>query len=544
VPTVVFTSGAKYRFDGAKIFVTNNLDINQAGTETRFNQDVQAGSLTVNNALLGIAAEKIVSVQGDAVLNQATLEIGTGEANTSAGKISVAGKATISGGIVNLYGAQRRGIQYLFLEAGELVVDPVAGGFVLGATANGQRGILSYDTAIDKYWVMIEGLLVDHNQHAFTHNQRHIGGYLNELSPRVNEFNDMNDVLMQFENLAANAPVRYRFAMDETVGNIYASTGSASIQNTTIANRTIATYLRRPPLSEVIPCHICRGVCQHLVGKPTSWITAVGMGGTTQSDSTGHGYSQSSGGSVFGVDLMRRVGFHFGFYGSAMENVLTSKNIREHSRSHEFMGGFYFRADNSIGYLLLNNGYGFNQYKTDRTMTEFGSRQARSSNNSFNSTVYAELGTYYLDPIFRWHGYVGLQYAGVYQEAIHESGAGALNIIGEPVSETSMRGFLGVRTERFERTFLGGMISGDFNFAWMHECVGNHGAEFTGRFAGSPDDSLRYNVRGTDTGKDWAIFGASLGYDRGKTRFFGGYDAYLSGRQSLHSGTLGVVYVW
>ncbi|MDR1478580.1 MAG: autotransporter outer membrane beta-barrel domain-containing protein [Planctomycetaceae bacterium] len=544
VPTAVFSSGAKYRFSGAKIFVTNNLSITQAGTETRFNQDVQTGSLTVNNATLGIGANNIVSVQGDATLNQATLEIGTGDVDTSAGKISVAGKATISGGIVNLYGEQRTGIQYLFLEAGDLVIDPNAGGLVLGATANGQRGILSYDTNINKYWVMIEGLLIDHSRNAFTHNQRHLGSYLNALSPRVNEFNDMNNVLMKFENLAANSPVRYRSAMDETMGNIYASAGSASVQNTTIANRTIATYLRRPPLSEVIPCHICRGVCQHLINKPTSWITAIGMGGTTQNDSNSNGYSQSSGGSVFGVDIMRRIGVHFGFYGSAMENVLTSKNVREHSRSHEFMGGFYFRADNSIGYLLLNNGYGFNQYKTDRTMTEFDNRKARSSNDSFNSTVYAELGTYYLDPVFHWHGYVGLQYAGVYQEAVSEHGAGALDVIGEPVSTTSMRVFLGVRTERFERTLLGGMISGDFNFAWMHECIGRTQSEFTGRFAGSPDGSLRYKVSGTNTGRDWAIFGASIGYDFGRTRFFGSYDAYLSGYQSLHSGTLGVVYVW
>jgi hypothetical protein len=241
---------------------------------------------------------------------------------------------------------------------------------------------------------------------------------------------------------------------------------------------------------------------------------------------------------------MRRIGCHFGLYGSAMENVLTSKGIKEHSRSHEFMGGFYFRADNRIGYLLFNNGYGFNQYKTDRTMTEFENRQARSSHNSFNATVYSELGTYYLDPIFRWHGYIGLQYAGIYQEAVRESGAGSLNIIGDPTSTTSLRGFLGFRTERFERTFLGGMISGDFNFAWMHEYMGRTQTEFIGRFDGGPDSSLKYKVRGTDTGRDWAIFGASVGYDYGRIRFFGGYDAYLSGYQSLHTGTLGLVYVW
>jgi hypothetical protein len=541
-PTMTFSSGAKYRFSGATIFA-DSLVINQKGTETRFNQNVETDSLIINNALLGIAANNIVKVN-NATFNQATLEIGTGDDNTSAGKISVTNKAAISGGIVNVYGSQRRGIQYLFLEAKELEIDPLEGGFVLGATSDGRRGIVSYDTDLGKYWITIDGLLVDHSSNTFTHNQRNFGVYLNKLSPLVNVFNDMNDVLMIYENLSVNAPLSYRLAIDETVGNIYATAGSAGIQNTLIANRTLASYLRRPPLSEVIPCHLCQGVCQHLVGKPTSWITAIGMGATTQNDSNGHGYSQSSGGSIFGVDFMRRPSCHWGFYGSAMENVLTSKVIREHSRSHEFMAGFYFRADKSIGYWLFNNGYGFNQYKTDRTMTEFGGRKARSSHNSFNSTFYSELGTYYLDPVFRWHGYIGLQYAGIYQEAIQEREAGALNIIGDPTSTTSLRGFLGFRTERFERTFLGGMISGDFNFAWMHEYMGRTQTEFTGRFAGSPDSSLKYKVRGTDTGRDWAIFGASLGYDYGKTRFFGGYDAYLSGNQSLHSGTLGIVYVW
>ncbi|MDR1484583.1 MAG: autotransporter outer membrane beta-barrel domain-containing protein [Planctomycetaceae bacterium] len=551
-----FASGANYRFTGAKIFVTDNLSISQVGTTARFNQDVQAGSLTVNNATLGIAADKVVAVQGDAEFNHAILEIGTGEANTSAGKIKVAGKAAVTGGVVNVYGVQRRGVQYLFLEAGgSLEVDPVAGGFRLGATADGRRGVVSYDAAIKKYWVTIDGLLVDHTRNALTSNQRNLGGYLNELSPRVNEFNDMNSVLMVFEDLSENSQLHYRQALDETSGSIYATAGSAGIQNITIANRTIATYLRRPPLSEVIPCHLCRGVCQHLVGKPTSWVSAIGMGGSTQSDSNSSGYSQSSGGSVFGVDIMRRVGCHLGIYGSAMENVLTSRGIREHSRSHEFMCGYYFRADNRIGYLLFNNGYGFNQYKTDRTMSEFGNRQARSSHNSFNATFYGELGTYYLDPIFRWHGYIGMQYSGVYQESVRERGAGALNIIGDPTSTTSFRSLLGVRTERFERTLLGGMISGDFNFAWMHECVGRIKAEFTGRFEAEFTErfdvnqsdmysSLKYKVRGTSTGRDWAIFGASLGYDYGRLRFFGGYDAYLNGDQSIHSGTLGTVYVW
>jgi hypothetical protein len=555
--SAAITNGAKYRFSGAPIFVTNNLSITQTGTEARFAQNVQTNSLTVNNSLLGIAAECAVAVAGDAEFKNATLEIGTGETNTSAGKISVAGKATVSGGVVNIYGAQRSGIKYLFLEAGDLEVDAVAGGFVLGATANGQRGIVSYDANVDKYWVTISGLLVDHVSKALTPNQRNFGAYLNKLAPHITEFNDMNEVLGVFENLAVNAPLRYRSALDETAGNIYATAGSAGIQNTTIANRTIATYLRRPPLSEVVPCHICRGVCQHLIGKPTSWITIVGMGGATQNDSSGgYGYSQSSGGSVFGVDIMRRVGCHFGIYGSAMENVLTTRGIKEHSRSHEFMGGLYFRLDNSIGYFLLNNGYGFNQYKTDRTMYEFDYRKASSSHNSFNTTVYSELGTYYLDPIFHWHAYVGLQYAGNYQEAITEHGAGALDIISDPVSTTSMRGFLGVRTERFEKTFMGGMISGDFNFAWMHEYIGKTQTEFIGRFEGqfksnSPfeskknvDDSLKYKVKGTNTGRDWAIFGASLGYDYGRLRLFGGYDAYLSGYQSLHTGTLGAVYVW
>jgi uncharacterized protein with beta-barrel porin domain len=539
-----FENGAQYRFTGAKIFVTDNLKITNAGTIARFNQNVQTQKLTVNNATLGIAANTVVSVKNNAEFNQATLEIGTEESTTSAGKISVAGKASVSGGIINVSGTQRRGAQYLFLEANELEIDPVVGGFVLGATADGRRGIVSYDTTIKKYWITVDGLLVDHNQNALTLNQRNLGGYLNALSPRVNAFNDMNSVLMTFENLSENSPLRYQQALDETAGNIYASAGAASIQNTTIANRTIATYLRRPPLSEVIPCYICRGVCQHLVNKPTSWVTAVGMGGTTQSDSNSHGYSQSSGGSIFGIDIMRRVGCHFGFYGSAMENVLTSKGIREHSRSHEFMGGFYCRADNSIGYLLFNNGYGFNQYKTSRTMSEFNNRKARSSNDSFNSTFYGELGTYYLDPIFRWHAYVGLQYAGVYQEAVRENGAGALNIIGDKVSTGSMRSFLGFRTERFERLFLNGMISGDFNFAWMHEYLGRIQTEFTGRFEGSPDSTLKYTVLGARTGRDWAIFGASIGYDYGRIRVFGGYDAYLNGDQSLHTGTLGTVYVW
>jgi hypothetical protein len=58
------------------------------------------------------------------------------------------------------------------------------------------------------------------------------------------------------------------------------------------------------------------------------------------------------------------------------------------------------------------------------------------------------------------------------------------------------------------------------------------------------NSTSKYTVRGNDSGRDCAIIGTGLNYERNNWRLFSGYDAYVNDRQVLHTGNAGLAYGW
>jgi uncharacterized protein with beta-barrel porin domain len=81
----------------------------------------------------------------------------------------------------------------------------------------------------------------------------------------------------------------------------------------------------------------------------------------------------------------------------------------------------------------------------------------------------------------------------------------------------------------------------------MHEFLDTY-TDFTARFS-NPNhvnfsSNAKFTVRGNDSGRDWAVLGTGLNYDRGNWRLFSGYDITMNSKQVLHTGNAGLAYGW
>jgi uncharacterized protein with beta-barrel porin domain len=552
------TNGSKYRYNGDRINVSKGTSTMTAATgtltvdnnaEARFAQNVTATNLVVDNGLFG--TEKDVTVTNNAQFTGAGLEIKTND-NSSA-QIVVGGTATVDDGTVSFTGTQRRGIKYVFLTAGNLTVTDE---FELGTLSGGFRGDLGYaDGTSGSYWLQMAENAVEFLPIGQRHNQKRIGGYLDTISPNV-PFGDLNDVLGILDDLVLNNPVAARYALDQMSGSIYGTHASASVTNIGVVNNTLADVLRNSypnknvaecnPCDEVTaacePCaEACEPICTQKQYKRHLWGLGFGIGGTSQFDGNTYGYNQSFGGTIIGADRENKHGTRFGGYFSYGEARISGA-LLDRSESHEFLAGIYYRKNLYQGYVLANAGLGNVQYDTQRTIS-FAGRHAASKHDAFVGTIYAERGFDFATKLGRLQPYLGVQYIGNRQDGFTETGAGSLNLVGQRTETDSFRSLLGTRFQSKVRRCNSGRLNANTNIAWLHEYADSV-TSFTAGLAGSPVPNASFTVRGNDTKRDWAMFGVGLNYEKSQLRLFGGYDAYVSNQQVLHTGNAGLSYGW
>jgi uncharacterized protein with beta-barrel porin domain len=558
------TNGAKYRYNGENINVSKGTSTITTATgtltvdnnaEARFAQNVTATNLVVDNGLFGI--EKDVTVTNNAQFTDAELEIQTND--SASAQIVVGGTATVDDGTVSFTGTQRRGIKYTFLTAGNLTVTDE---FELGTLSSGFRGDLGYANGTSgSYWLQMSEKAVEFLPIGQKHNQKHIGGYLDILSPNV-PFGDLNDVLGILDDIVLNNPVAARYALDQMSGSIYGTHASASVMNIGIVNNTLADVLRNSyskknvaecnPCDEVTtacepcePCEPCADACEPICTeksyKRNLWGLGYGIGGASQFDGNTYGYNQSFGGTIIGVDRENKRGIRFGGYFSYGEGRISS-NLLDRSESHEFLAGIYYRKNLYQGYVLANAGLGNVQYDTQRTISFVG-RRATSKHDAFVGTIYAERGFNFATKLGRLQPYLGIQYIGNRQDGFTETGAGSLNLVGKRTETDSLRSLFGTRFQSKVRRYNGGRLNANANMAWLHEYA-DSATSFTAGLAGSPIPNANFTVLGNNTKRDWAIFGVGLNYEKSQIRLFGGYDAYVNNQQVLHTGNAGLSYGW
>lgn len=174
-------------------------------------------------------------------------------------------------------------------------------------------------------------------------------------------------------------------------------------------------------------------------------------------------------------------------------------------------------------------------------------RKAKNKHDAFDGMAYLERGFDYRVPFGKWQPFVGLQYVGLQQEGFTENGAGSLNLTAGKTDGYGLRSMLGTRFNLNTFSVRRGKLAVVANATWMHEFLETR-TDFTAKFSNPGQANFssdaNFTVRGNDAGRDWAILGTGMTFDRNKLRLFAGYDIYLNSHQVLHTGNAGLVYGW
>ena len=411
----------------------------------------------------------------------------------------------------------------------------------------------------EKYWLRVTRNYL-YERFSDTDNQRIIGHYVDQLGNDPNPLGDFFQVLGKLDKLNSDANIGDQWsdlarrqgsissgakrALDQMSGSIHGTQTTVSFMNATVVNNMLFDVLRRNALQSG------DGFQRDI------WGYGYGYGGTTLNDGNAARYSQGFGGLLVGSDQRYDGRIRSGCFFSCGWGEVNSR-LDEKSKSTELLGGVYLRRENNNGedsYLGCQSGYyqfelgvGTNAYKVDRSI-DFMNLHAKSKYDAFVWTVNAERGFDYKGVAGTLQPFIGLQYIGMNRNHFKERGANSLNLSSGTADEHSFRSKLGARwSHDFDS------ISVSCNAAWMHECLRPY-SNVAARFSQFSDPSApdkdnfsspsQYTVRGNDPGREWAVVGVGVNHDQGQWRLFGGYDAFIGVRQTLHVGNIGFAYGW
>ena len=503
------------------------------------------------------------------------------------------GTATIYGGTVDAsaYVNPEIGKQYLFLMTdtpGDLKILTKDGLKAAGSGAtgsvldfvpfygswDGNRYVRGEQWYLNNqyYWLEVSRAY-NYGQHGITRNQIAVGEYIDTVSSAPKQNSGLWNLLVQLDGISDNPANPYyhpdykehqgninpaaRQALNELAGMSYANLGVISVHNVGMVNRSLGDVLR----SDVFkfsrvgnPNNAIRGQAIAPL-RYTRWGTLFGIGGTAANDGNASGFKQSFGGVMAGVDRALWTGTRVGGWLSAATGKATMNNVDEKSDITNVMVGMYLRQEMYYGYGLASLGFGSDNYKTKRHLTMIGHR-AESKFNGTIGTMYLERGidipVYYATV----QPYTSFQVVSVGKEKFSETMWNQLGqytdtgLVGLKTRTDSYRLAIGARASTTPVVTRWGQAAFTTNTAWFHDFNQQQDWGYVARF-GNPGENnftgnsgTSFKIFGNNPKQDWVNFGFGLNIDRNSTRFVIGSDLYANNRQTMFSGSGGVVTSW
>lgn len=523
----------RFTFSGA-VRGKTNIDMHTVGGVTTFTgSQVQFRNGTIGSEST-LVVEQRVEFGGDLeVDNGASIHVFADENWFSL--LKVQRNALLTGGHISVFGTLRENLPYEFIQAGNVCNIRQLDATLYDRTTGAHSENLSSGFTPWSYWYRDVGTQHTFLNSAITWNEAAVAAQMDALRPTAR--NDMEyiqahlDVLLDQGRHAA-----YRLALNELGGEVYGSTGIMGIQGMTLMHNGVLNTLRQT--------HLCTSD-----GKPhkyDAWALGYGMGGQGYQNGNAHRLDYSLGGTVVGIGTRNDRDDRLGFYFAYGRTHLTVDTVNQSMRSDDFFFGAFFKKRLRNGHLLGFAGGGFNDYNARRRI-DYIDREARSNHKGGNALFYVERALQFRTKLGRLHPFIGLQYAGIYQDRFHETGAGAADLHVASSDTDSLRMMLGLRVNR-NFYVKGYKISTDVHGHWMHEYFDKTftpvRAQFTD-YAGASFCSDRiFSVHGLDIGRDWGVAGFGLQFDNGILRGYLGYDLQVNECMTIHTGTGGIVYGW
>ena len=520
--------------------------VNNGGTLALNGISTNSGSITVNNG--GTLTGTGTNTTGVLTFNSGSLLIIDGSGNikydANGNNVNIQ-----DGAIAHITGSSGGNITGFITTSG---LGTISGSHWFTDEIQGQRAIVTpgSGTSYDITFVP-----VDYMSNTQSVNGQNFGGYLSAVADNsINgqswganhsiPINTQTSLLLN--NLENVTPAMYDYALLEVGGQINPSMVTAQKQTTSNMFQSITKQLH--PLEQFTGENRGMVRAQSMRSGWTGWSNTLGIyGDTSGSGQRGtFGYDFQTFGMSIGFEptsamAVNRLGM---FYAYNYTDIDTNQSIGSGQIKSNFFGT-YGRFVDSMGYTSFVAGFGFDDYKSNRSVlvpTMGGDSQSKF--DGWQGGFYVERGLNQSTMTqFGLQPYVGLQYLHLNTDDFAETGSNQYKLITESADADSLQTNLGVRFARQVARVKRGSMHVTGNVSWMHEFL-DADCQMTSRWAASNNPST-FGVRGNSLGRDWAVFGAGIDWSlRQNLSIFGSCDLQVNGYQTLSVANAGARIQW
>ena len=553
--TMVFNGAGTKTYAGPTNVNSGTLQVDVNTTNTSYNVN-NGGILSLNGISTGTG--------GITVNNGGTLT-GTGSINTGAltfnngSNLIVDGSGATTydvngnnvniqnGAVAHVSGNSATGVTGFITNAGT-----TTGSFWFTDEIQGQRAVGNWNGS-GGYDISFEP--VNYMNNTQSAGAQSLGNYLSAIADNsingqfwgLNHSIPINTLTSNLLNDLENVtPGMYDYALLEVGGQINASMVTAQTQTTSNMLQSITKQLY--PIEQF--AGESRGTIrgQSMRSGWTGWTNTLGVYGDTSGNGKRgtFGYDFETYGMSIGFEptsamAVNRLGM---FYAYNYTDIDTNQSIGSGQIKSNFFGT-YGRFVDSMGYTSFVAGFGFDDYKSNRSvLVPALGGDSRSEFDGWQGGFYIERGLNQLAMTrFGLQPYVGLQYLHLSTDDFAETGSNQYKLITESSDANSLRTNFGVRFARQVTRVKRGTMHMTGNVSWMHEFL-DADCLMTSRWAASNNPST-FGVRGNSLGRDWAVLGAGVDWSlRQNLSVFGSYDLQVNGYQTLNVANVGARLQW
>jgi len=521
------TSGRTLAVDGT----LNGVATIAAGANLR-GTGILNGNATSNgriNAGVDINDRATLAFGSNLTINGGTVVVDIDGGGTTPGVnndlYDATGNVTLNGGTVSVVtnsGVYTDGTVYTFLTSGGTITGTFAG---IDDDLPFFDAVLIYNpNSVSFEMTSVNASFADLAQ---TCNQTSLGEYLELL--RTTATGDLEDVInaLRSSNLQT-----IQASLDQLSGQIYPTLVTAQVQQTSFSLAMLRDQL-------AVDAHT----------RPSAlltrgWVRGYGIGGDTDADDCGtQGYGFRSNGTEIALQRGLSDEIELGIFTNLAWSEVRINDLNQVADVDSYLLGGSAQYTGEYAYLLGIGGGGYQQYETSRAFAVPGTVGDRTATSRFDGTQafgYLESGLILQAASVLFIPHMSWQYIHVDQDSIEETGANAINLVGNSIETDSLRSIMGLTVQQTGQTGLGPATT-KLRIGWMHEHLDSR-QQFVAAFESATET---FAIQGVELGRNWAVLGGNLQWSLFKhATALLAYQGQVNENQALHAGAAGLEFRW
>ena len=534
VTNAIDVQGGLFTLNGTANSISNSSNVGTLGTlmgtGTLDSNLTLNGTITPGNSIGTLTITGNLETFPTSTFNIETQASAAPVSGVDVDLIDVGGTATVDGGTVNIDGAAGAyvdGTVYRFLQTGGgLTVTQLP---FYSDNIAGLRAVPFFDGNDLGFTIQLD---IPFSTIGRTHNQKEFGRYFNVIQTNP----DPNIQLIRNQLDALPSTDAILNAMDQLIGDVYASLPAVSIQNTSSAFRTLSRQQNNA-------MDISFSIDNERERVNDGWMVGYDLDSDVDFDGNAAALGYSSAGTHFGVANFLDDNSRIGFFGSYGQTSVKTSGPSQSVQSDNLLLGAFMHHHDGLSFWHVAGAVGFDRNKSTRRIN-FGNinETAHGIFAGHQGALLIERGYEFRKGIFRLQPVGSVQYVRYFQGEFSEKDATATNLLVSNLDASSFRSSFGANLSSDLRYGEKWATGTHFSGSWQHEFLDSaHHAKSTL----AADNTNTFALRGLDFGRDWINLSAGISFARGNNfvlRF--DYGTQFNSHLVSHTGTASLSKLW